>query len=167
VIRASQLVQDVIRPTLKRMELWSEAAERLLALTAGHESLSGSFVRQHPTGPALGLYQMEGWVHDDCWSNWIAFRPKLRIEMIRFCPPNRWRPEQAIPQSELLMTDMAYATAMARVQYQRAKPPLPAADDFAGLAGYWKAHWNTVRGKGTPAQLLADAQTVGLLPWRW
>jgi hypothetical protein len=45
---------------------------------------------------------------------------------------------------------MAYATAIARLVYRRRPEPLPEASDTPGLAAYWKAHYNTPRGKGRP-----------------
>ena len=43
---------------------------------------------------------------------------------------------------------------MARVHYLRVPQPLPAADDIDGLARYWKAHWNTREGAGTPERFV-------------
>lgn len=53
------------------------------------------------------------------------------------------------------MTNLAYATAVCRLQLYRARPPLPAADDVAGLAAYWKRFWNTAKGRGTEEQFIA------------
>ena len=50
-----------------------------------------------------------------------------------------------------LDTNLAYATAMARMLYWRKPEALPAADDIPGLAAYWKRHYNTAAGRGKPA----------------
>jgi hypothetical protein len=44
---------------------------------------------------------------------------------------------------------------MCRVRYIRATPPLPSQDDLQGLANYWKQHYNTPLGAGTPEEFLA------------
>ncbi len=45
---------------------------------------------------------------------------------------------------------------MARVHYLRVPEPLPAPGDIEGLARYWKAHFNTPAGAGTPAGFVAN-----------
>jgi len=61
----------------------------------------------------------------------------------------------------MLITDLAYATAIAQVIYLRAPMRLPAPDDLHGLAGYWKRYYNnTSAGKGTVEKWLADYSVV-------
>ena len=64
-IKASELRQYVIRPTLKAINLWSIAAENLLLGTAAQESQLGHYLTQ-VKGPALGIYQIEQSVHVKC-----------------------------------------------------------------------------------------------------
>jgi hypothetical protein len=40
------------------------------------------------------------------------------------------------------------------VRYIRAPAPLPGQDDLQGLANYWKQHYNTPLGAGTPEEFL-------------
>ena len=40
---------------------------------------------------------------------------------------------------------------MCRVHYARVSEPLPEAGDLDGQAHYWKDHYNTRLGKGTPS----------------
>ena len=56
-----------------------------------------------------------------------------------------------------LIWNLAYASAVARLIYYRRPEPLPRADDLPALAEYWKAHFNTAAGKGTPADFIARA----------
>jgi hypothetical protein len=44
------------------------------------------------------------------------------------------------------------ACLFARLHYLRINAPIPA--DLAGQAAYWKQHYNTKRGKGTPQQYI-------------
>jgi len=43
---------------------------------------------------------------------------------------------------------------MCRLHYRRVNAPLPKANDIQGMADYWKAHYNTVKGKGTPSEFV-------------
>lgn len=55
-----------------------------------------------------------------------------------------------------LVTNLAYAAALCRAHYFRRPEPLPAAGDVEGQAAYWKRHYNTRFGKGTPDQYVRD-----------
>ena len=46
---------------------------------------------------------------------------------------------------------------MARLVYRRRPEPLPPASDIPALAAYWKAHFNTVAGKGTATKFIKRA----------
>ena len=133
----------VLQPTLEQIKLYSLSAENLLLGTALTESGDLHYLHQLGQGPALGLYQMEPHTHDDIWDNYLAFRKDLRREVLAYLGP--------VPEpKDQLITNLAYATVMARVHYLRVKEPLPAADDHRGLANYWKEHYNTKLGAGKP-----------------
>ena len=127
----------VVRPTLQAIGLHSKAAENLLVGTAVQESHL-TFLAQKGGGPALGVYQIEPATHDDVFTNGRGAR---------------WTANLGAPR---LVTDLAYATAVARIIYYRRPEPLPAATDIEGLAGYWKQHYNTPLGKGTAAEWAAN-----------
>ncbi len=57
-----------------------------------------------------------------------------------------------------LVTNLAYATAMARVRYWHVSAPLPKARDIEGQAEYWKAFYNTWHGKGQPQEFVRIAK---------
>lgn len=144
----------VVRPTLKAIGLWSESAEELLLMTAAHESGGLRYLDQVTHrgdvtyGPAYGLYQIEAATHADVFENFLKYRPDLKEAVATFRAP---APE-AVRQ---LITNLAYATAIARVIYFRDSHPLPAADDAEALAFYAKRVFNTERGAATPAKYLA------------
>lgn len=139
-IHPGQLREYVTRPVLKKMGVYSEAAEELLMLTAAQESLCGKFVHQ-VGGPALGIYQMEPATHDDIWDNFLRYKSGLREVVQRL---GRLSAE--------LPGNLYYATAMTRVHYLRVDERLPSAMDVDGLANYWKRHYNTIKGAGTVAE---------------
>lgn len=53
----------------------------------------------------------------------------------------------------LLQFDLKYQIIMARIHYRRVKAALPT--DVAGQAQYWKDHYNTKLGKGTPEKYIS------------
>mgnify|MGYP001565764624 CR=1 FL=1 len=148
---ARQFRECIIRPTLKALEPeipHSIVAEELLMLTAAQESHLGTYLKQKG-GPALGVYQMEPATHVDLYRNFIQLRPSL-AEKLRLMVPSF-----PVVGSEILVGNLYYATAIARVHYFRVAEPLPSLHTEA-LAKYWKKHWNTELGKGTVNEALAN-----------
>lgn len=139
---------QIVRPTITRMGLWSEPAEQLLLMVAAHESAGWTFCRQHPSGPALGFYQLEPATLADLF-HWLKLKPKWRDLMSREF-------KAVEPQPDRLVFDPVYATACARMQFYRRPEPLPHHDDLDGLAAYCKRFWNTEAGKATPEKYRAD-----------
>jgi hypothetical protein len=144
MLNVLQFRMTIVRPVLQDIGAHSQAAENLVLGTALQES-NLHYLRQLGDGPARGLYQMEPATHDDIWQNYLAFREELRGRVSSFLVGGRDRVEQ-------LVWNLAYATAMCRVHYMRVPAPLPAATDIAGMAAYWKQHYNTPQGKGTPEE---------------
>lgn len=149
-INCKQLRDEIIVPTLKSMDMFSDAAVNLLLGTAAHESHMGTYLKQVSSGPALGIYQMEPATHDDIHANYLSYRPAIENKLFDFIGSY---PEQL---TKHLQGNLFYATAMARLHYRRVKEPLPKADDLQGLAEYWKDHYNTHAGKGTVKQFIKD-----------
>ena len=146
-IRTEDLRLYVIRPTLEHLQLSSQAAENLLLGTAAQESQMGYYLHQL-NGPALGIYQIEPATHQDVWQNYIDYRAPLSKKLLAL---------GAMRESSLV-TNLSYATAIARIIYLRVNAPLPEADDIAGLAQYYKTHYNTVKGKATVEEFIANYQ---------
>lgn len=150
------LLLHVIRPTLAFItgtdapEGAATAAEELVLGTAAHESklraLDQITGRADATlGPAFGLWQMERATHDDIWQSYLSYRKPLAARLRDLVCA--W-PDPVVQ----LATNLCYGAAMARVHYMRVPAPLPPAGNVAAQAAYWKAHYNTAAGKGTPAQ---------------
>ena len=153
MIDPQQFRDLVIRPSLKSIGLWSQSAEQLLLATAVAES--GLRSLKQIAGPALGVYQIEPATHADIWINFLRYHRHgtLANSIERLIAPEASRHDQ-------LVTNLAYATAMARLVYYRRPEPLPEADDLAGMAKYWKAHYNTVLGAGTVTGFLHKVEPV-------
>ena len=138
----------VVDPALKAVDMYSEAASRLLVGTALVES-NLTYLKQIK-GPALGLFQMEPATYHD-HVTWLLASPSRRhiAELL-----NPLRPEK-------LIWDLQFAAILCRVHYLRVPAPLPAADDIDGLAQYWKDHYNTRRGKGRPEEFVRRYREFG------
>ena len=147
-----QFRATVVRPALRLIGHWSEAAENLVWGTAVQESRL-RWLRQLEGGPALGLFQMEPATHDDIWTNYLAYRSALAGEVGRLLAPAPSRLDQ-------LATNLLYGAALARVHYLRAPQALPAAGDIDGLAAYWKRFYNTGLGAGTADEFAANYRRV-------
>ena len=150
----SALRYHVIRPTLNAIGLWSEAAENLLLATCAHESLLGYFLKQHD-GPALGIYQIEPATHRDVWQNYLNYRPALAAKINATTKDNSRQPQDCE-----LITNLAYATAIARIIYYRASELLPPADDIKKQAIYWKKYYNTADGEGKITDFIQHAEGI-------
>lgn len=140
-----QFLTFIIDPILKSLALWSPSARVLLLGTALVESRL-QYIHQIGGGPALGVYQMEPDTHEDIWVNYLNFKPALADNVIAL----RLLSYRALPSAAAEMQgNLYYATAMARVHYRRVREALPAHEDAAAMARYWKTYYNTPKGAGT------------------
>jgi hypothetical protein len=155
-----QFSRFVVGPTLEFLGLDSLAARRLVIGTALAES-GGHFLDQvvgpndRTLGPAYGLYQIEAATYRDLFVNFLSGsrRMPLALSLIEL----RAREPDELNQ---LVTNLAYATGVCRMIYFRQPEPLPHADNFAGIAGYWKKYYNTSAGAGTVAGFMTKAEAV-------
>jgi hypothetical protein len=138
-INLSQLKTSVIQPVHTAFGApYNTPAATVLSLgTAIHETNGGQYLRQI-SGPALGMWQMEPATYTDCWTNFLNFRPEMAAAVRKFQVPGTGAAQ--------LVWNIGYACAMARVRYIRAPDPLPATDDFEGLAEYYKRFYNSALG---------------------
>jgi len=157
LIDPAQFRELIVRPVLQALKKWSVAAENLLLGTALQES-GLRYLKQIGGGPALGVYQMEPATHDDIWKNYIRQGRDELGNTIFLATQAHWNQNENV-QSDMLIWNLAYATAMARVHYLRVPEPLPEAHNVMGMAEYWKAHFNTPRGAGTPEEYVANYVT--------
>jgi len=133
----------IIRPSLMRLGMWSEDAEELLLGTAIQESKGGTYFKQLD-GPALGIFQIEQATHKDIWDSYLDYN----LDIARKVSPI------GMKDKANLVTDLKYATMIARLVYSRRPEPLPKATDLEGLAAYWKTYYNTKLGKGTEEEFI-------------
>ena len=144
---ARSILVEAIRPALTALAAGGVAAEQLLLGTAIQESLL-IHRQQLGGGPALGLFQMETATHDDCWNNYLKFRKELGEKVKQTLEAGQQ------PLAQTMKVNDRYAAAMCRVRYMRVPAALPVANDIDGMADYWKEHYNTPLGAGTPEEFL-------------
>jgi hypothetical protein len=146
MINLGQLREYVIQPALQRIGKWSQSAENLVFGTGLVESGYTYLDQSTPgPGPAYGFWQMEEPTHFDLWANFLPGQPAaLRETLLVMAGAG----VALSPPVEVLHGNLFYAAAMCRVRYLPARPALPAADDFAGMADYWLRFYNR-GGKGT------------------
>lgn len=155
MLDVKQFRELVVRPTLERIGLWSEAAENLLVGTAIQESRL-KYLKQKGAGPALGVYQIEPATHADVWINFLRFKPAKANVVMGLVHRHVDDRHMGYSDNLALVYDLAYATAIARIIYYRRPEPLPPADDIDALAAYWKQHYNTPLGAGTAEEWAAN-----------
>lgn len=146
-------LRSVIERTLRKFEelggaRYSEDAVELLMMLAAHESNLGTWIRQLGGGPALGVYQHEPETIRDLYRVVISKKQKLDFAVAKFVPSTKSL--TAKDYSELVETDLRYATVLARVHFMRFSEPLPKAEDVSGMAQYCKKYWNTEAGAASP-----------------
>lgn len=149
-------LRSVIRVTLDFLgpPLNGTAAEELLLGTAAQESDCGEYLCQI-SGPALGVWQMEPFTHDDIWANYLRYHGELATKVSRLA-------FDAIQKLDQMRGNLYYACAMARIQYLRSPLPLPAAGDRQGQAEFYKKVYNTAGGAATVAEYLNNAKGLFL-----
>ncbi len=143
--RLALTIRTAIERGLTRFELpGAENVVRLLLMISAHESGGFTYCKQKG-GPALGLFQME----PATFASVMAYLERTG----KFPDINRNTPV------ERLVTDVEFATAMARVYLWTFPEAIPDADDLDGLAKYAKKYWNTDLGAATADKYKADFLT--------
>lgn len=134
----------------------SPSAVELLMVTAAQESQLGEYLWQHrhgqPRGPAIGPYQFEPATHHDLWMSYIGSDMDRRFAVLHAAGMDVM---SYPPPASRLATNLAYATAICRLNYWRKPGALPAADDIEGLAAYWH-RWHCAGCKGQPADAIRN-----------
>ncbi|MGY0219021.1 hypothetical protein ACWJJH_16785 [Endozoicomonadaceae bacterium StTr2] len=155
-ICADELRRYVVRPTLRHLGQWSQAAENLLLGTAAQESGLGFHLKQ-ANHRALGIYQISPRMHKNVWDKYLAQDPELASKIRGLASQREFL---AHPHLELA-TNLSYATAIAWVIYLRTGHPLPAqaAEDLNLLGRYWHRHYHS-HAHGTVEAFVANYHTL-------
>jgi hypothetical protein len=142
VMDANALRTEIIRPALKLVDLHSAEAEDLLLGTALVES-GLKVVTQFKGGPALSFFQIEPATYVDCVSYLTRINRNLGERILSSIYA------AVFPEAQALAWNMRLAVLIARTKYFMVPEALPKTTDVAGMAAYWKKHYNTAGGKGS------------------
>lgn len=134
-----QLLVHVIRPALRPFPLQfrSTDAEKLLMMTAAHESAGFTQIYQNPSGPALGLWQMEPFTFYSLRDVEFISSRKIRYAMTAFA-------SSPSPEPNELTGNLFLSCAFARAKYIHA-PKLP--DNVIEMGRFAKKYYNSALGK--------------------
>jgi hypothetical protein len=113
-ITAEHLREQVIKPTLEYLGVWSTEAERELLAAALRKTEVGLFSRRHQ---GLGLFRITPGEHRDLWDRYLAFRPDVASRVRGLASQRAFLSN---PDSEL-QTNLSYCTAIAWLLMQRAQ----------------------------------------------
>lgn len=137
------LLECTIRPVLKGLRLHSPEAERLVLGTACAESQL-RWLRQRPTGPARGLWQIEPFTARDVLGRYLRRRDDLskRVRATVF-PMTGARTFRNLDDNALgfaLANNLALGCAICRLIYLWVPEPIPIIAKRQAV--YWVAHYN-------------------------
>jgi hypothetical protein len=152
MINAVQLRHYVIIPALASIAMDGDSAEMILLTTCAQESKGGTYLHQDPKGPALSIYQIEPKTYQDT-IHYILQRQTLRQHIIESCNFATFP-----PSNTEIISNLKYATIIARVHYYQFAASLPAANDIEGMWHYYKQYWNTEGGKATRDEFMANCK---------
>ena len=144
MIKIEHFLDEVVIPTLKELDMYSEEACLLVVGTAIQESRL-HYLKQIPSGIAKGICQMEEATHDDIWDNFLKYKPEIKERLLGLT-------NQSMDLVDQLKGNLYYAVAMCRIHYYRVSEALP--NDLKGMARYWKKYYNTELGKGTVEEFI-------------
>jgi hypothetical protein len=129
-------------------QIASKEAEDLLNGTFAQESGCGRYVRELEGGPGRGFWQMNPKDHDEIWKMYLPNHAKLANAVLNLATCSK------PPSADLLVDNIRYACAMARIHYLRQAEKIPST--IEGQAAYWKKYYNSVDGAGTVEQYIAN-----------
>lgn len=134
-ICASELLEYVIRPTLKHLGVTSPAAETLLLGTAARESGLGYHLADCDAGS--GIYRIDAVTHRRVWDEFLAFQPDVASAVRGLASQHEFL---ANPHAELA-TNLRYATAIAWVIYLWKGAQVTGSPDLHRLGDLWRNHF--------------------------
>jgi len=153
----SSNIRLIIAHTLKVLGNHCPAAENLLIATI---NLQDKYCAETPES-GLGLYKINRTTHLNIWDKYLAFDPDLASTVRGLASQQAFLQD---PHLELL-TNQAYASAIAWSIYQRNAITLPAAEDQSGLTACWQRYFATRPG-AEPSKQARRPSRAKIITWR-
>lgn len=111
-VTAEHLREQVIRPTLRYLDVWTAEYEDFLLQSAITAPELGLFSARNS---GLGLFHITAAQHRDIWDRYLAFKPELASRVRGLASQRAFLSD---PDSEL-QTNLSYCTAIAWLLHQR------------------------------------------------
>lgn len=154
---AKQILELIIKPTLKLIGMTSPSALILMTYTGQTESGYDALRQVLPSGnygPAYGWWQMQ----ENAYNQVISYlnrrdNERIKRSILAACYLD------ILPPFETLIWNVRFACCAARVQYWQNTEPLPRPDDFDALADYYLKYYNR-GGKGTLEKFKKDCKDL-------
>lgn len=153
-----RLLAALVLKTLSNYDRKMDSYDALMLILRTGAAEGGYRHLRQLGGPALGFFQMEPDTALDLVVNFLNSREVLTALVDTAAGGSAWRGDLDYH----LASNIALQIALCRLKYWRSPGPIPPAQDLNGQAKYWKEHYNTSAGKGTPAQFVAAARQAGL-----
>lgn len=138
MLNCHQFRDLIVKPALNDLVMQSDEAVELLLFTCAAESNAGMIIKQFG-GDGLGIYHMKPSVYIDIWENYLKNKTRLLLMLLSNFNI------VFMPSEERLIYDLRFATAMARIFYERIKERLPDPQDVNAIWNYYSNYYNTQR----------------------
>ena len=141
-----------MRQNIKQALSWmpkgyqTDDAVELLLGTSARETRLGK-IPDRPGMGGVGPFQVNPKTEEHLWNSYLRQNPRLAKNLTKATGV-------AGPDPKALSGNFPYSAVMARLAYTRANTPIPSMKDPVGMANYWKEHYNTAAGQGTPEGFL-------------
>lgn len=135
-ICSPSLKQYVIEPVLHKLGEHRPLAATLLQVTSAFESDTGTILKSSRN---LGIYGLDKALHREIWDTWLVNDPELASRVRGIASQNSFL---CAPHHELI-TNLAYATAIAWCCYRMHQVQLPENADPIALADCWQRYFRT------------------------
>lgn len=154
-------MRSIIKDVLKRLgpKYADPKAVDLVYNTGLVESKYG-YLRQ-VQGPAVGFMQIEPFTAVDTCINYLQFREKLMKQVADVCYLDvKYFTDPTIDDWKfILTTNISAMVVFSRLHYRRVPKPLPRTVNEQAV--YWKAYYNTAKGKGSVDKFLEIVRLYG------
>lgn len=165
-IFAQDFKDAVIHPTLTQIDQWSPATEALLLGTAAIMSNLGSTLHTEQDNRQYGIYLTDKKTHRKVWDEYLAFDCDLASKVRGFASQRLFLVD---PEQELV-TNLAYATAIAWATYRISTKNLPQdPTNLPALAQCWFDHYphpniNLAQQEKTIEYFVTNMQLMNQMP---
>lgn len=152
-ICGTELLEFIIRPTLRRLGVFAPAAENLLLGTAAVQSNMGFYLSG---AQGIGVFGIDPDSHQAVWDEYLAFNEDLASEIRGFASQHEFL---KAPHAELAC-NLRYATAIAWMMYQRDNVDLGKLQTVQDLADCWHRVFARKNDQQTPDNFLTHFENI-------